>query len=141
MTHWGLKHWLFGIKEFIVDRCLCCARNMDEKDSTRAFIDPTMGYSTDCCCLVNEEGHIRTWTNNPLGGSICLPFAMVGHVCFLPVMCFFPTRDKWQQFREESRVDEKDGLIIPPQSYTVYSTQPGYFGCPDQRVATEYSYR
>lgn len=95
-THWGFKRWVYGIKEYIVDRCLCCALPyvLDPIDGDRAYIKEntheTKIVTTDCCFIAhvhNAEG----WVD----GTMCFPFAALTHLTCLPIACCYPTKDDW----------------------------------------------
>jgi hypothetical protein len=102
---------------------------MDEKDPTRAFVDRKSGKSTDCFCLIDEEGGVRSWTNNPLGGLVCLPWSTLGHLCLFPCMCCFSTQERWQQMQGG---EEHCGVF---QDYAL-TTEIG-----DHKTLTVYSFK
>jgi hypothetical protein len=91
--HWGFKRWLFGIKEYVIDRCLCCGTNIDPKDPTRAFSNIDSTETTDCSYL----SEVTSCCNNPVSATLCCPVFTFGHLVCLPVMCCFPTREQWDR--------------------------------------------
>ena len=111
MNHWGLKHWLLGFKEYIWDRCLCCARYLDTNDEERAWRTQPLGFSplsnssSDCFCVNTDD---PCMTNNPVGACACLPFALVGHLCCLPMMCCFDNKTKWDNFNSLETKHSRD---------------------------------
>ncbi|MGN6671643.1 MAG: hypothetical protein ACTHJ4_08920 [Candidatus Nucleicultricaceae bacterium] len=104
-THWGLKRWFCGIKEYVIDRCVCCGFTdcgFDHIDVDRAYIKEEIGgyiVTTDCwllkfrdaCCI--QDG----W----FSGTICFPVAMLTHLMCLPITCCYPNKDDWRETETE----------------------------------------
>lgn len=81
---WGLRHWFYGIKEYVFDRCLFCGRcGFVEMDEDRAFIRQEEQVSSDCCWVC----FFPISYNNPIAGTLCLPFTALAHLCCLPCAC------------------------------------------------------
>jgi hypothetical protein len=96
-THWGLKRWIYGIKEYVIDRCLCCTMcYFDPMDKDRAFNVPG-GSTSDCWCVVWSKSDTSVClSNNLITGTLCLPLAITMHLLCLPCACCSPTnRDEW----------------------------------------------
>ena len=89
--HWGLSRWFLGIKEYIVDRCLCCGTTMDANDQARAFSNTEKTETTDC----SELSETASCYNNPVSASLCCPILTVAHLYYLPLMCCYQTRRQW----------------------------------------------
>jgi hypothetical protein len=91
-THWGLKRWCYGIKEYVIDRCLCCANDFDEMDDSRAFKEIYKNRTTDCFCIYLTH-NISYCYNNPITGTLCLPFGILVHLLCIPYVCCSPNKD------------------------------------------------
>ena len=94
-THWGLKHWFYGIKEYVIDRCLCCGEcGFDPIDGDRAYIQETYHIITsDCWCVAyvtKPDG-----ADNCLTSTVCCPCSTLTHLICLPVACCYPTKKDW----------------------------------------------
>jgi hypothetical protein len=106
-THWGLKRWVYGIKEYVIDRCMCCAMcGFNPIDEDRAYhhynVFDEVESTSDCCvCSGRDYG----WYNNPIIGTLCFPFATTMHLICLPVACCYPT--KAISAKEKAEKDEE----------------------------------
>ena len=108
-THWGLKRWIYGIKEYVIDRCLCCATPcvFDTIDGDRTYIkESTHGTSivtTDCCLVAHSPlcSDLHGW----IDGTMCFPFAVLTHLISLPIVCCYPTKDDWRG-AEAGRIED-----------------------------------
>lgn len=111
-SHWGLSHWFAGIGEYL-GRSICCSAKVCGYDDAKRKYKIVGGYrgthGTDCCLIseyatCNTPGHPCactcsgvsccdissdgcSLTNNPITGLVCLPFAVVSHLCCLPCAC------------------------------------------------------
>jgi hypothetical protein len=86
--HWGLKRWIYGIKEYIIDRCLCCAMcGFNPMDKDRAYQRDE--YTSDCSCVV------LSCCNNPITGTLCFPLVATIHLLSLPCACCSPNKDEY----------------------------------------------
>lgn len=115
-THWGLKHWFYGIKEYIIDRCLCSAMcDFDPMDKDRAWIHGT--YTTDCCCVCGN------CCDNPISGTLCFPLVATTHLLFLPCACCSSRRgqcygtgsEEEQRWHKEVEEWRKERNLTPEQ--------------------------
>lgn len=97
-THWGLKRWVYGIKEYVIDRCLFCTMcGFNPRDEDRAYKEEVFGVTTtsDCCC-VGYTSYCIVCYNNPITSTLCFPLAATMHLLLLPCACCSPTnRDEW----------------------------------------------
>lgn len=90
-THLGLKHWIYGIKEYVIDRCLLCTKyGFNPIDEDRAYKDEIHGVTTDCPCVACSPYGAGCLHNNPITGTICFPLATVMHLMCLPFVCCSP---------------------------------------------------
>lgn len=67
-THWGLKRWVYGIKEYVIDRCLCCTKcGFNPTDEERGYNENVKGVITtsDCCCIGHTSFCVACY-NNPI---------------------------------------------------------------------------
>src|SRR5437868_4766919 len=88
--HWGLQHWFCGIKEYVIDRCLCFGKfKFNSKDENKVFESSDKQMYSDCCCVaIFGFGDCENYVyNNPIGGILCLPFAATMHLLCLPFAC------------------------------------------------------
>lgn len=124
-THWGLKRWFCGIKEYIIDRCLCCTEcGFNPTDQDRAWIE--YDFSTDCCCITCSGIYANSpcnccpisLYNNPITGTLCFPLAATMHLCSLPCACCSPNKDGCYG---GNRREEKN-REAPSKSYGGYSS-------------------
>ena len=84
-NHWGLTHWLYGIKEYTIDRGIFCANNnFDETYEDRTYRDTRNNHTSDCCCVWLFTDCEPCCFNNPVGSLLCLPFALPMHLLCLP---------------------------------------------------------
>jgi hypothetical protein len=88
-THWGFKRWVYGIKEYVIDRCLCCTMcGFDPIHTDRRYVEFTgdrITATTDCILIgithhVCPESSDKYFYNNPIGGILCLPIASSCHI-------------------------------------------------------------
>lgn len=92
--HWGLTNWFYGIKEYVVDRCLCYGKyEFDPIDRNRTYIDEEQNMSTNCCCIFLGAHCVNNCFNNPIGGTLCFPLSAVVHLVCLPIACCSPNKD------------------------------------------------
>lgn len=143
-THWGLKRWVFGIKEYVIDRCLCCGCcGFDLMDGDRTYIKENRYgriLTTDCCFLNFTENSLDLSCTDSDGGinwvtgSICLPFAALTHLLCLPVACCYSTKDDWWGTEAEhigeivkKHTDERDETyrksVIEAEQYKAMTTE------------------
>jgi hypothetical protein len=126
---WGPIHWLSGIKEYVVDRCLCSANNeFIQDDENRGYVEKNI--TTDCCCLFpnaihktnsdddsddSDDSHKKvkipdeldnqpemktgSMCDDPFMGTLCCPCAMISHLICLPFMCCFCNKESWDKSR------------------------------------------
>jgi hypothetical protein len=122
-THWGLKRWIYGIKEYVIDRCICCTMcGFNHMDEDRAYIidNKTYGeFTTDCGCVASTPYGNGCLHNNPITGTLCFPLAATMHLCCLPCACCSPTnRDEWYG----TRSPKKQICEVSSKSYSGYSS-------------------
>jgi hypothetical protein len=88
-THWGFKRWVYGIKEYVIDRCLCCTMcGFDPIHTDRRYVEFTgdrITATTDCGWIgvthaLCTESSDKYFYNNPIGGILCLPIAAPFHI-------------------------------------------------------------
>lgn len=138
-THWGLKRWVYGIKEYVIDRCLFCTQcNFNPMDEERVYESIDKSFYSDCCC-VSLCGQINCdsyFFNNPIGGTLCFPLAATMHLLCLPFACcasneedgiFGPT----QRRRDAEKKEEEEKLKTYRCTYNYeasksYSNTYGY---------------
>lgn len=95
-THWGLKRWFYGIKEYVIDRCLCCTMcGFKHMDEDRTYIEEENSVTTDCACVAFTPSYGGFLHNNPVTGTLCFPLAITMHLLCLPCACCSPHRDDW----------------------------------------------
>jgi len=96
--HWGLYHWVAGIKEFFFDRCLmmsfCCQwDSYDDKNPDRVYLTSdedqkgiyTVRHSSDCyCCSCDVT---REWCDNAATITFGCPVVALTHILCLPRYC------------------------------------------------------
>ena len=78
-THWGLKRWVYGIKEYIIDRSICCAgcgfNPVDEDRAYHHYAYDNVQSTSDCCVCSGSRGDWcsrNDWEcNNPITGTLC----------------------------------------------------------------------
>lgn len=104
-SHWGLTHWVSGIKEYAIDRCLCDEseeRGFKPIDTSRIYtIKYGEGlYSTsDCLCVpaCNTLCTCMVFEDHPPSpqglyfGTICCPIASLLQIISLSWLCCMPT--------------------------------------------------
>lgn len=93
-THWGLTRWVYGIKEYVIDRCICCTMcSFNHMDEDRAYRDDQNGVTTDCFCVGLAPCYGGCLHNNIVTGTLCFPLATTVHLLCLPCACCSPKRD------------------------------------------------
>ena len=128
--HWGLTQWFCGIKEYTIDRCLCCARNdFDPRDPDRMFGNDIEKMTTNCCCI-NVCSSTTCLFNNPIGGLLCLVFAIPTHLLYLPLACCSSSKEtgfkSYTLTEEENRKDQEKKLKKKYESHTPWEYTPSY---------------
>lgn len=92
-THWGLKHWVCGIKEYVIDRCMCCTMcSFNSMDEDRTYKNNDYDITSDCCLIACTARYDSCCYNNPIGGTLCFPFAALTHLMCLPCACCCSTK-------------------------------------------------
>ena len=123
--HWGLTNWFNGIKEYVVDRCLCYGKyEFDPIEKNRTYIDNEMNMSTNCCWVFPAAHCANQCFNNPIGGTLCFPFAAAVHLICLPIACCSPNQDTGYKVHTKKKEEEK--TIITPCNYST----PSYYSTP-----------
>lgn len=101
-THWGLKHWVYGIKEYVIDRCLCCTLcSFNSMDEDRKYTNTDYDMTSDCCLVACSARYETCCYNNPIGGTLCLPLAALTHLMGLPCACCSSTKENFTFGSEE----------------------------------------
>ena len=149
-THWGLKRWIYGIKEYIIDRCLCCTMcGFDPMDKDRAYQNDE--FTSDCCCV------FQSWCNNPITGTLCFPLVATTHLLCLSCACSNPNKDDWwykqskQKEEKKKKEDEKiafiskyshnySGSSYSSSNTTLYDGGFGGMNCPYYEGGLEVKY-
>ena len=138
-THWGLKHWFYGIKEYIIDRCLCCGDcGFDPIDDDRAYIqeEPYRIVTSDCWCVAYVTKPYGA--DNCLTSAVCCPCATLTHlICFPVACCYLAKKDWWgtesgdhpaiTKLREKQKADKEEKLKSYKHNPSGYSV-PNYGG-------------
>ena len=121
-THWGLKRWVYGIKEYLIDSLLCSrgkgfghlcgdcfSYDFERVDEDRAYISDEYwkdAKSSDCCIIA----HCSSWTaEDPVVNLICCPLATITHLLCLPYSCCFPNKplDHFEDYKKQKKEHEK----------------------------------
>jgi hypothetical protein len=110
--HWGLTQWFCGIKEYVIDRCLCCAGNdFNPRDPDRMFAENNIKMSTNCCCVFMCATVCLGNTclfDNPIGSLLCLPFALPTHLFFLPCACYSISKETGYKVHILTKEEEEE---------------------------------
>ena len=101
MSHWGLQRWMLGIKEYVWDRSLCCAKDFSPKDPQRMFSDIVEKETSDCCFSWPDA---NVYCNNPVCGLICCPIAAFAHIVTCPLASCFCTEEKFKEWTGPPRI-------------------------------------
>jgi hypothetical protein len=103
-SHWGLTSWCNGVQEYIVNS-YCGCDNIPKKDGayiirgifSREITGKENTSDCACCRLEGSETPPYFCIQNAIGGTICMPLAIVAHVLCLPIMCCYDTREQWDE--------------------------------------------
>lgn len=140
--HWGLTQWFCGIKEYTIDRCLCCAENdFDPRDPDRMFGNDIEKMTTNCWCIYTWAS-INCLFNNPIGGLLCLPFAIPMHLLCLPLACCSCSKEtgyKSYITEDGTRKDQDKKLKKKYESHTPWEYTPSYSSSYTPSYTSSYS--
>lgn len=148
-THWGLKRWADGIKEYVIDRCM--GRALDDfnpMDEDRTYRNDEYNLTTNCCCIWFNACCTDCLFNNPIGGTLCFPLAATCHLLLLPTACCYPSKDgKWSgKIHTEKKVEwygsgsKEKSFVTSNQGDTGgYVAKQGAIHEPKKYVDEEYS--
>ena len=102
--HWGLTRWLYGIKEYMIDRCLLGGKDFNAQDSERAYVlrrqisseHYEIIHSSDCRCCVCADGSYDPTPgyNKIFTYTLCCPIITMMHMVCLPFQCCYCERDQ-----------------------------------------------
>lgn len=99
---WGPIHWVSGINEYIMDRCICSG-DLIQDDENRGY--KTNNITSDCCCVYSAVKHepddikMESECDNLIMGTLCCPLMLVTHLICLPFTCCFCSKESWDKSR------------------------------------------
>uniref|UniRef100_A0A6C0CAC5 Uncharacterized protein n=1 Tax=viral metagenome TaxID=1070528 RepID=A0A6C0CAC5_9ZZZZ len=124
--HWGLTNWFCGIKEYVVDRCLCYGKyEFDPIDRNRIYFNEEKNISTNCFCVFPAGDYVNDCFNNPIGGTLCFPVSAITHLICLPIACCSPNQDTGYNVRNMKKKEETIGTHCD-YNFSYYSTPTSY---------------
>lgn len=114
--HWGLTRWLWGIKEYTIDRWILCENDFNHSDPERAYI-AVSGRSSDCfmdegyfcnpCYAYNKYGPYNCFLSC-CSSLLCCPFVTITHILCLPYQCCLCTPPDWHNEARRLAEEEKE---------------------------------
>jgi hypothetical protein len=116
-SHWGLTRWLYGIKEYAIDRCLLSGKDFNYRDPERAYVlrreisnqEYEILDSSDCYICVCSDGSPALYG---IGGSVqalcCCPCVTMIHMLCLPFQCYYCDRDQTFMYKQSVAADVRN---------------------------------
>lgn len=125
--HWGLTQWFCGINEYVIDRCICSAENnFDPRDPDRMYGNDTEKMTTNCCCIFLCAGNTCLF-NNPIGGLLCLPFALSSHLLVsLPLACCSMSKETGFKIHTLTEEEKRKEIVDKYGGAYAYARTPSY---------------